>query len=64
MVTKNTPIFAFYTNVKITRFGHGLLQSKQNLDIDFLQVAFHGKYDDRQCGITFVASEKDTGVWK
>jgi len=27
-------------------------------------VAFHGKYDDRQCGITFAASEKDTGVWK
>merc|ERR1711970_1683713 len=28
------------------------------------RVSFHGKYDDRQCGITFIATEGDTGIWK
>merc|ERR1739838_773630 len=28
------------------------------------KVSFHGKYDDRECGITFTAAEEDTGVWK
>merc|ERR1739838_798392 len=28
------------------------------------KVSFHGKYDDRECGITFMATEEDTGVWK
>merc|ERR1719186_2148657 len=28
------------------------------------QVSFHGKYDDRECGITFTAREEDTGIWK
>jgi len=41
-------------------------RDKNNITIqncDF-EVEFHGKYDDRQCGITFVSTEKDTGVWK
>eukprot|EP00092_Neocalanus_flemingeri_P038597 GFUD01042026.1.p1 GENE.GFUD01042026.1~~GFUD01042026.1.p1 ORF type:complete len:306 (-),score=84.83 GFUD01042026.1:18-935(-) len=28
------------------------------------RVRFHGKYDDRECGITFTANEGDTGIWK
>eukprot|EP00092_Neocalanus_flemingeri_P056011 GFUD01066336.1.p1 GENE.GFUD01066336.1~~GFUD01066336.1.p1 ORF type:complete len:323 (+),score=74.31 GFUD01066336.1:142-1110(+) len=28
------------------------------------RVSFHGKYDDRECGITFTATEEDTGIWK
>ena len=28
------------------------------------RVAFHGKYDDKECGITFTAREGDTGIWK
>eukprot|EP00092_Neocalanus_flemingeri_P034116 GFUD01037099.1.p1 GENE.GFUD01037099.1~~GFUD01037099.1.p1 ORF type:complete len:298 (-),score=78.20 GFUD01037099.1:15-908(-) len=28
------------------------------------RVRFHGKYDDRECGITFTATEEDTGIWK
>jgi len=28
------------------------------------RVTFHGKYDDMECGITFLAEEGDTGVWK
>eukprot|EP00092_Neocalanus_flemingeri_P035166 GFUD01038270.1.p1 GENE.GFUD01038270.1~~GFUD01038270.1.p1 ORF type:complete len:309 (-),score=87.92 GFUD01038270.1:31-957(-) len=28
------------------------------------RVSFHGKYDDRECGITFTANEGDTGIWK
>merc|ERR1739838_787234 len=28
------------------------------------KVSFHGEYDDRQCGVTFMATEEDTGVWK
>jgi len=41
-------------------------RDQDNITIQYcdFEVAFHGKYDDRQCGITFVASEKDTGVWK
>ena len=28
------------------------------------QVSFHGKYNDRECGISFTAGEEDSGVWK
>jgi len=28
------------------------------------KVSFSGVYDDMQCGITFTASEEDTGIWK
>jgi len=28
------------------------------------RVAFHGKYDDKECGITFTAQQQDTGLWK
>lgn len=28
------------------------------------KISFHGKYDDRQCGISFIATEKDTGIWR
>jgi len=28
------------------------------------KISFHGKYDDRQCGISFRATEEDTGIWK
>jgi len=28
------------------------------------KISFHGKYDDRQCGISFKATEEDTGTWK
>merc|ERR1712098_445572 len=28
------------------------------------KVEFHGLYDDKQCGITFVASEDDNGLWE
>jgi len=28
------------------------------------QVAFHGAYDDKQCGVTFTATEQDTGEWR
>lgn len=27
-------------------------------------VEFHGAYDDYQCGITFIASEADSGLWE
>ena len=28
------------------------------------RVAFHGQYDDKECGITFTARDGDTGMWK
>jgi len=28
------------------------------------RVAFHGKYDDKECGITFTAQQQDTGLWR
>jgi len=28
------------------------------------KISFHGKYDDKQCGISFIATEEDTGIWK
>jgi len=28
------------------------------------RVSFHGKYDDKECGITFTAQQQDTGLWK
>jgi len=28
------------------------------------KISFHGKYDDRQCGISFIATVEDTGVWR
>merc|ERR1719412_3595646 len=28
------------------------------------KISFHGKYDDRTCGISFIASAEDTGIWK
>jgi len=28
------------------------------------KISFHGKYDDRQCGVSFIATEKDTGIWR
>merc|ERR550525_1051045 len=28
------------------------------------KISFHGKYDDKQCGISFEATEEDTGTWK
>ena len=30
----------------------------------YFQVKFHGKYDDRECGISFTATKEDTGIWK
>jgi len=28
------------------------------------KISFHGKYDDRQCGISFIATVEDTGIWR
>merc|ERR1712038_874089 len=28
------------------------------------KIAFYGKYDDRTCGISFIATAEDTGIWK
>jgi len=28
------------------------------------KISFHGKYDDRTCGISFIATTEDTGIWK
>jgi len=28
------------------------------------KISFYGVYDDRQCGISFLATEEDTGIWK
>merc|ERR1711902_450391 len=28
------------------------------------KISFHGKYDDRTCGISFIATPEDTGIWK
>merc|ERR1712226_1507508 len=28
------------------------------------RVSFHGAYDDKECGITFTATDQDTGLWK
>jgi len=28
------------------------------------RVSFHGKYDDKECGITFTAQQQDTGLWR
>jgi len=28
------------------------------------KVAFHGAYDDKQCGVSFIATDKDTGEWR
>merc|ERR1719221_196381 len=28
------------------------------------KISFHGKYDDRTCGISFIATAEDTGIWK
>merc|ERR1712183_258621 len=28
------------------------------------KISFHGKYDDRTCGISFIATVEDTGTWK
>merc|ERR1712038_1679993 len=28
------------------------------------KISFHGKYDDRTCGISFIATPEDTGTWK
>eukprot|EP00092_Neocalanus_flemingeri_P085765 GFUD01107961.1.p1 GENE.GFUD01107961.1~~GFUD01107961.1.p1 ORF type:complete len:283 (-),score=68.19 GFUD01107961.1:26-874(-) len=43
-------------------------RSKSNITMQDCEisdrVAFHGNYDDRECGITFTATEEDTGVWK
>jgi len=33
-------------------------------NVSLSQISFHGKYDDRQCGISFRATEEDTGIWK
>jgi len=33
-------------------------------DLKDKNVEFHGLYDDKQCGITFVASEDDNGLWE
>jgi len=32
--------------------------------IDYVQVSFHGKYNDKECGMSFIAGEEDTGMWK
>ena len=32
--------------------------------LEYFQVTFHGKYDDRECGISFIATDEDTGVWR
>ena len=32
--------------------------------IDYFQVSFHGKYNDKECGMSFIAGEEDTGMWK
>merc|ERR1719436_984869 len=28
------------------------------------KISFYGKYDDRTCGISFIATAEDTGIWK
>jgi len=28
------------------------------------RISFHGAYDDKECGITFTATDQDTGLWK
>merc|ERR1712212_747253 len=28
------------------------------------RLSFHGAYDDKECGITFTATDQDTGLWK
>jgi len=34
------------------------------LNEDHQKISFHGKYDDRTCGISFIATLEDTGIWK
>merc|ERR1719492_313814 len=34
------------------------------LNEDHEKISFHGKYDDRECGISFIAAVEDTGIWK
>lgn len=28
------------------------------------RVTFHGVYDDKQCGVSFIATDQDTGLWR
>ena len=28
------------------------------------KLSFYGAYDDKECGITFTATDQDTGLWK
>jgi len=35
-----------------------------DLDVSKKNVSFHGKYNDKECGMSFIAGEEDTGMWK
>jgi len=35
-----------------------------DLDVFKKNVSFHGKYNDKECGMSFIAGEEDTGTWK
>jgi len=35
-----------------------------DLDVFKKNVSFHGKYNDKECGMSFIAGEEDSGTWK